>query len=404
MKKTSPLIVAAIVLLNATIFFSDFLPYNTWLKAVAVVGMVVHLMSQARANLIIDRSFQGYILFNIWVLINLAVGGDIDFIIVFTLNTIILLLMASTPGIAALQYKIVFMFSGVHVLASLFAWIAPVSVTNTLFQLILGNGYSTNYNWRVQQQANAGITSQPGLNAMYLLCFLFVCLTAYMTVKKHRKIYLVGCVISFLLIVTTGKRSALLLSIAAVLCALVILRDKKISANKLLKTCGMVVLIVAVVIFAFSRTTIFDTIRNKMELLLLADNLSNGRIDLWNIAWKSFLEHPVLGIGLKSIHAQTGVDVHNTYIQILTETGIVGFLLFVLALVRLIVSATKKTLWLWKNADKSKCKPAVYGIVMIISLLLYGFVGNTFIDYMPLSTFVCACAMVNECYRLQRLA
>jgi O-antigen ligase len=71
-----------------------------------------------------------------------------------------------------------------------------------------------------------------------------------------------------------------------------------------------------------------------------------GRTELWGIAWKLWKEHPVTGIGLdnfrqesfrfarrqQNLHyvrliAERPDHVHNTYLEVLTETGIVGITL-----------------------------------------------------------------------------
>jgi O-antigen ligase len=76
---------------------------------------------------------------------------------------------------------------------------------------------------------------------------------------------------------------------------------------------------------------------------------SSGRNDLWKVAWKIFNDHHWLGIGLNNFQAVeptyvlrsgelTRVDlvaesphlVHNLYLQLLTETGVIGFALFLL--------------------------------------------------------------------------
>ena len=60
-----------------------------------------------------------------------------------------------------------------------------------------------------------------------------------------------------------------------------------------------------------------------------AGDFSNGRIALWKEAWGYFLENPLFGIGWHRFITITpnAHEVHNTYLQWLCETGIVGFLL-----------------------------------------------------------------------------
>lgn len=77
------------------------------------------------------------------------------------------------------------------------------------------------------------------------------------------------------------------------------------------------------------------------------DGAGSGREDLWTIAWKIFEDHPVLGVGHNSFQdiapryvldsgpltyaeliAEDPRVVHNTYLQLLAENGIVGLAIF----------------------------------------------------------------------------
>lgn len=66
------------------------------------------------------------------------------------------------------------------------------------------------------------------------------------------------------------------------------------------------------------------------------DEITNGRLHFWSIAWRIFLDHPLLGAGLDSFaFAFTAYDTwngtyrieqaHNDYLQILADAGIAGF-------------------------------------------------------------------------------
>jgi O-antigen ligase len=90
----------------------------------------------------------------------------------------------------------------------------------------------------------------------------------------------------------------------------------------------------------------------------------NGRSDLWKVAWQAGQDHPILGVGLNNFRvvspkyvrkpgtlhfvdliAEKPHVVHNTYLQMFTETGIVGlglFLFFVGACVRSAAKAAKR--------------------------------------------------------------
>jgi len=79
---------------------------------------------------------------------------------------------------------------------------------------------------------------------------------------------------------------------------------------------------------------------------------SSGRSDLWTVAWRVFTSHPVLGVGIGNFQAVearyvlrpgniTSIQyltdaphlVHNVYLQLLAETGIVGLVGFLVVVV-----------------------------------------------------------------------
>ena len=84
-----------------------------------------------------------------------------------------------------------------------------------------------------------------------------------------------------------------------------------------------------------------------IEQILSGQDITSGRTELYALAWNSFLEHPILGIGwdrfytlvteeFQAVHGYTTVeDVHNIYLQFLTETGLVGTPLLVAPMVYL---------------------------------------------------------------------
>jgi O-antigen ligase len=89
------------------------------------------------------------------------------------------------------------------------------------------------------------------------------------------------------------------------------------------------------------------------------NNGGNGRTDLWTVAWRVAGDHPVLGVGLDNYaavafryvrepgaltHVQLVADqphvVHNTYLQMLAEGGIVGVVIFLA-----FIAACLATMW-----------------------------------------------------------
>lgn len=102
---------------------------------------------------------------------------------------------------------------------------------------------------------------------------------------------------------------------------------------------------------------------------------TNGRTALYKIAWNTFKEHPIVGIGWMNFIKYAGLtgntlvrNAHNIYLQLITECGIfVGLLFIWLLIVNLRYSVI--------NVRRGNANMAT--TMMIIYLLLAGILDNT---------------------------
>ena len=83
-----------------------------------------------------------------------------------------------------------------------------------------------------------------------------------------------------------------------------------------------------------------------------------------------------MGIGIGSIKDILGDYSHNVYIQLLAETGIIGFLSYAIAITTSLLMSIKKL----KNALKGKNKMVMeilgFSILMQIIFIIYSITGN----------------------------
>lgn len=66
------------------------------------------------------------------------------------------------------------------------------------------------------------------------------------------------------------------------------------------------------------------------------EDIGNGRSELWNEAIDLWWKRPLFGNGFEALGNLINKGAHNTYIQVLCDSGIVGFLLFSLFLINML--------------------------------------------------------------------
>lgn len=56
----------------------------------------------------------------------------------------------------------------------------------------------------------------------------------------------------------------------------------------------------------------------------------DGRVNIWRHGMNVFSEHPLLGVGSSAFRTAVGIEkvAHNTFISVLVEVGIIGWILF----------------------------------------------------------------------------
>lgn len=235
--------------------------------------------------------------------------------------------------------------------------------------------------------------SQNGIYMAITLCASF----ALFFVKSRKNVLwrvLLLCVVLFSLILT-GKRGALIFSVFAILASYMICK-RGAFANKLAAVL-FVLSSMSLVLYALS--FYIEGVAASLEritVMLAAENetadVSNGRFKLYAIAWNFFKESPVWGIGWREFskevvnyYNQDSVlrDAHNVFLQLLCETGVIGFLIFV----SLFLSAITQTVQLAvKSAKNMPDLSAKTKMVLVFSLcyqvffLAYCITGNPLYD------------------------
>ena len=192
----------------------------------------------------------------------------------------------------------------------------------------------------------AGFTAFYSANGLYL-CFgiMAFCARFFFDPEKEKKL-IHKFLFLFLLVgmLLCGKRGQFLAVIFAVAVCYYIYNSGR-KNNRLLKLViifsSVTAALYIISLYIPDVTTIIDRFREQS----LTGDVSSGRFLLWDHAWQLFLQKPLFGHGWRffrySAFTLMDYDVHNVFLQLLTEVGIIGSLPFYAFITGNLISAVK---------------------------------------------------------------
>lgn len=150
---------------------------------------------------------------------------------------------------------------------------------------------------------------------------------------------------------------------------------------KLMRRAGLVVALAGVSFLLHALFSGASSLARLHELTASLQGLSPGRADLWSVAWRLYLEKPLLGWGIDSFHwlypqyrapliADFGQFVHNDYLQLLMEAGPLASGLVIAYAVGLCVVV-------WRRLQHASVTPPLYELGMLaacVALFLHSVV------------------------------
>jgi len=150
----------------------------------------------------------------------------------------------------------------------------------------------------------------------------------------QRVLLAIATIIIAIGLAATQSRGGLLAACVCAIVALVIWRERR-------------ALIAGLIALAASATAAYFLLKPSAWTRILESNQGSGRLDIWTIAWRIVHAHPYVGVGFGqfpevSVHyvlqpgalqyigliVENQIVVHNLYLALWVEGGIVGLLLF----------------------------------------------------------------------------
>ncbi len=276
-----------------------------------------------------------------------------------------------------------------------------LSSTSPVVARRLNNWYSLGY--------MTGITAHYSTNGIYIglgvIPWFVISILERRYTEKGRALTVITFLLILLALALTGKRAHLVFTLAALLIVMYFYyADQKYSrVIKILFYLGVAALVVYIVSLFIPQIM---NAYNRIIEGIAENNLDNGRDELSAYAIVGFLSAPYFGHGW-SWYSQNNIvslgdHAHNTYYQLLCETGIAGFTLYVLffgvTLIRTItllvqICKNKKT---YLPRDRAIVSSAV---AYELFFLMYMVTGNPLYEfscYLPLFLFIAAVESIRD--------
>ena len=188
----------------------------------------------------------------------------------------------------------------------------------------------------------AGLATNANQAARYFVIALvfFYYLRTKTNSPLTKLLYLVGIFVTFMGVFFTVSRSGMLLLFGAF--GLILIFQPQVKN----KVGSIVLLIVGLIVLSFFSDSIFKIISDIFPAIQEGTDTVGLRYNLWRAGWRMWLDHPFQGVGIGMYNSNLwrymqgligptrgSASSHNTYVQVLSETGIVGFTFFMAMLI-----------------------------------------------------------------------
>jgi O-antigen ligase len=143
--------------------------------------------------------------------------------------------------------------------------------------------------------------------------------------KKNRILKIINIAyipLAFFSVLLTASRTSLFAIVPAII---FILWPKRLNIGRFILI-SIFLLISLLVIRALLPAGIIERLATVSTSISTAD--FGGRVNLWMAAITVFLGHPLFGSGGGTLYTTIGSAAHQTFLSVLAETGLIGFLIF----------------------------------------------------------------------------
>ncbi len=308
---------------------------------------------------------------------------------------------------AKIMLKISLFFSLVTSVVSWLSLLVPSLYTEIIVPFINTSGQAEVLE-ELSKGNLAGLTDHYSRNAYYVVAGILILLSsiwekrgATFSFKESKKEWFL-ILFELVTLLAIGKRGHLVFLLLSAYIAFLLLQ--KTYSSKIINGLKAIVIVTFVAFVIFKFVPAAQHTLERFISLSTSDDVSNGRLENYKIAFNLFKQNYLFGIGYggftrltaSGLTQYTYAGVHNDYIQFLCETGIVGFIFFIgLGIWSLITSGL--TLKQMVRTDKIKnCKLkglATWSFMFQLFVMLYSFTGLPHFDFEINTVYLVSCSM-----------
>ncbi len=179
-----------------------------------------------------------------------------------------------------------------------------------------------------------GVVTDPNYYIFYNTLF-FTYYLCHLNTRKNK----LGLLLSAIANVLTFSRGGLI--VMAFILLLYILQNNLLKQVKLVLGFGSLLAVSMYIAAVYLNFDIYEILKSRFADFF--EDGGSGRLELWGRAWGFFSSHMWVGIGASNFtdynqhHFNDDTEVHNTFLTIITESGLLGITFFTLFIILVLV-------------------------------------------------------------------
>ncbi len=332
----------------------------------------------------------------LWIIsiVFVITSGDLSYITKYIIGLMLMYCYSKTFGAGGYTIKALAVFGIIFTAFTFVFYFYPDLYIDNIVPYLADYLKSTAV-MMIRTNRYPGLTGHYSTNGIYLAFGLGALVSLYFSNSIKSKnngnkiiIILIAITIGALLLI--GKRAHLVFSIAA--CFVIYwMSNTKNKNSRLIKLLGIIIIASVVFVIAVNQIPALSNTFDRFSATAESGDFMMSRGTFYAVTWAQFLKNPLFGCGWRTMMDILEHDVHNVYLQLLAETGIVGFVCFAGLITYGVIIAVKVFRWAVKNSpqlSRDDFAMLIFSVYYFIFFTLYGMTGNPLYDEQPFYVFM----------------